>query len=330
MAPSKTRRSESSPARLLFGQGAIWPYITKLAKSSEKVHVAVAYFGAGGRNLLPLPRGSVLVVDASDASVRAGRTCPRALLALQRRGVRVFSRKSLHAKVFIFDGTAVVGSTNASLSSAYDLEEAALVTREPAAVAACRRYVESLTDAPLGPRHLGLLAGKYRPPKFGRRRSPPHVVADKKRERVGQYPTTWIAPLVTGTWDERDYAENRQARGAARSQISDENKFRLEEFRWNGATSRRFRIGHDVVQSVTEGKDIRLYPPGKVVYLHRYSEKGHRRVIVYIEVPKWRKSIAREKVLRRLGRGGQTFCKGVLKRLSDSVLHKDFRALWKG
>lgn len=50
-----------------------WAELTKFArKHRSAAHLAVAYFGKGGSKLLPLAKGSVLVVDASEAAVKSG------------------------------------------------------------------------------------------------------------------------------------------------------------------------------------------------------------------------------------------------------------------
>ena len=84
---------------ILVSQG-IWPTLTKTVRGSrQRCAVAVAYFGKGARHLLPLSKGSSLVVDASERSVASGQTCPADLLTLVKRGVVVYSVANLHAKV---------------------------------------------------------------------------------------------------------------------------------------------------------------------------------------------------------------------------------------
>jgi phosphatidylserine/phosphatidylglycerophosphate/cardiolipin synthase-like enzyme len=56
-------------------------------------------------------------VDASEAAVQAGQTCPASLSSMLKRGVQVFSREGLHAKVFVFGTTAYIGSANVSGNS---------------------------------------------------------------------------------------------------------------------------------------------------------------------------------------------------------------------
>jgi predicted Fe-Mo cluster-binding NifX family protein len=51
-----------------------------------------------------------LVVNASVAAVTSGQTSPQALLALHRKGVRIYSNAQLHAKVYVFGSKAFIGS----------------------------------------------------------------------------------------------------------------------------------------------------------------------------------------------------------------------------
>lgn len=53
----------------------VWPQLTKAARGSrQRCAVAVTYFGGGASRLLPLCRGSRLVVDASERAVSSGQT----------------------------------------------------------------------------------------------------------------------------------------------------------------------------------------------------------------------------------------------------------------
>ena len=66
-----------------FVGGRVWATLTNAAKrSSGQSYIAVAYFGKGAARLLPLTRGSYLVVDASDMAVKSGQTkLPSGLLS---------------------------------------------------------------------------------------------------------------------------------------------------------------------------------------------------------------------------------------------------------
>src|SRR5262245_12409954 len=69
----------------------VWATLTTAARTATKpAHVAVAYFGKDGADLLPLPAGSKLVVDCGELAVKSGQTCPAALLAMHQRGVSIY------------------------------------------------------------------------------------------------------------------------------------------------------------------------------------------------------------------------------------------------
>lgn len=146
----------------------VWKTLTSATRQSRQpAAVAVAYFGQSAAKLLPLPARSRLVVDASEAAVKSGQTCPGELKTVsQKNAVRVYSVANLHAKVFVFGGIAFVGSANASWRSADTLIEALLATTDRKAVAAARQFVRDLCLHELGPEELDRLQRMYRPPRY--------------------------------------------------------------------------------------------------------------------------------------------------------------------
>jgi hypothetical protein len=65
-----------------------WHRITALVKRRpSRCQVAVAYFGTGASKLLPLRKGSTLVVDLSKRAVGTGQTKPSEVLKLVNKGV---------------------------------------------------------------------------------------------------------------------------------------------------------------------------------------------------------------------------------------------------
>jgi hypothetical protein len=145
----------------------VWQQLSQVAReANHPAHVAVAYFGSGASQLLPLPAASLLVVDASASAVRSGQTCPTDLLSLHCRGVRIHSFCNLHAKVYAFNDVAFIGSANVSRHSESVLLEAMLLTRRKAEVYAARSFVKSLCAVELNADDLARLAKLYRPRKF--------------------------------------------------------------------------------------------------------------------------------------------------------------------
>ena len=143
-----------------------WDAISGAAVPSASAHVAVAYFSGGGAGLLSLKAGSILVVDASLATVASGSTNPFTLEKLVQAGVHVFSFRDLHAKVFAFDDVGYVGSTNASANSAGKLLEAVYMTKSKTDLMAIRDFVTSIAINRLDAAKLALLKAAYKPPKI--------------------------------------------------------------------------------------------------------------------------------------------------------------------
>jgi hypothetical protein len=147
----------------------VWKEISKAATNSKiPAHVAVAYFGQQGPKLLPLLKGSSLVVDASIITVAQGATCPAALEQLRQKGVEIYGTQFLHAKVFAFDKVAFVGSANVSQYSASTLIEALLKVDTKQEILAIRDFVSSLSITRLSAAVLEELGTFYNKPKYPR------------------------------------------------------------------------------------------------------------------------------------------------------------------
>jgi len=110
----------------------VWRQINDAARGARgRRTAAVAYLGVDAPALLSaFGAGDVIVCDASRRVLRNGGTHPAALAALLRRKVRLVSKEGLHAKVFALVDLAIVGSANASASSAGSLIEAMVRTRD--------------------------------------------------------------------------------------------------------------------------------------------------------------------------------------------------------
>lgn len=100
------------------------------SRSRNAVYVAVAFVGKDSYELFDENIREVkevkFVVNLSENSVRSGSTNPAGVAQLQHFA-QVRSREDLHAKVFIFDKTALVGSANLSKNATSNLEAGVLV-----------------------------------------------------------------------------------------------------------------------------------------------------------------------------------------------------------
>ena len=123
----------------------IWQTLTSALKNTNgKSIVAVAYFGQNGAKMLPLKKGDILVVDASEKALKTGQTCPDELLKLYNKGVQVYSFDNLHAKLFLIGNVLYCGSTNVSGNSAKRLKEAILTTNDKIAIEDAKTFIKSL------------------------------------------------------------------------------------------------------------------------------------------------------------------------------------------
>jgi len=278
----------------------IWPQLTKaVSGSGQACAVAVAYFGKGASKLLPLAKGSRLVVDASERSVASGQTCPADLSKLVKRGVKVYSVPNLHAKVFVLGRAAYIGSANVSNRSASQLVEAIIRTSDASATRAARKFVLDHCLHELTPTVLTRLAKLYRPPvvpggKRGKK-------AAKQNSNRPMLPRLLLAQLRLEDWSERDQVLHDTALVVAKKKRVHPRTFELDSFRLIGKCV--YQCGDVVIQVTDEGGgSVLVTPPGNVRYV-RTRKDGNRQVsFVYLEHPARRRRPVKT-LARSLGRG---------------------------
>ncbi len=76
-----------------------------------------------------------MVCDASNNAIKTGQTSAAVLKRAFDRGSRLYNLPGLHAKILLLNEKALIGSANASGSSAHSLIEAGLLTDQPTIVA---------------------------------------------------------------------------------------------------------------------------------------------------------------------------------------------------
>jgi hypothetical protein len=276
----------------------VWTAITQFARrNSRSAWVAVPYFGKRGNSLLPLNRGSSLVVNASEIAVKTGQTSPAALLSLLRKGVRIYSDPNLHAKVYVFGSTAFVGSANASASSAEALVEAVVRTTDRSVVRSTRSFVQDLCTAPIGPTELERLAPLYREPRVGRGRG-----KGLPNRAQGRPPRIWLSRVSEGTMPpdaaevEDEVAERARRKRERRSYI-------IADAFWSGSPP--YRLGDTLIElyELGSGKVV-VAPPGRVCHLERWRGPKRSGTFVCYEREDTRR-ISVERLAKVLGRGAK-------------------------
>jgi hypothetical protein len=280
-----------------------WSQLTTAVRASrQRCAVAVAYFGKGAGRLLPLPKGSSLVVDASEGAVASGQTCPDDLLSLiEKRGVAVFSVPYLHAKVFVVGRAAYIGSTNVSNRSATQLIEAVIRTTEPAVVHAAKQFVHELCLHELTPTVLKRLAKLYHPPLIpGGKRGKARQAITSKRPSL---PRLLFAQLDLVDWSERDQARHDEGMLVAKKRQEHPRSFELESFSWPGKC---IYERDDVVIQVTDegGGSILVAPPGNALHVRPPRDGNGQVSFVYLERPARRRRSVKA-LAGALGRGAK-------------------------
>lgn len=147
----------------------LWAELRRTVEQTDRetdgVRFAVAYWGTGGAELLPLKKGDRLLVDLSMQTVGKGSTNPVDLeTLLNREEVSIFTSDSIHAKFMVTKTTLIVGSANVSRRSKGRLDEAGMMTTDPVAIRRARDYFDDLCLEPVGPESLAECIKAYRPP----------------------------------------------------------------------------------------------------------------------------------------------------------------------
>jgi hypothetical protein len=300
-------------------------------KHATRSAIAVAFFSKNAARQLPLERGSLLVVNASDQTLAAGLTNPFELEKLLHKGVEIYANARLHAKVFVFPGRAVVGSNNASHSSAQELLEAAIEVTARGTVGACRKYVKSLCQGPpLGQEYLDALKQRYRPAPLPKPNSGPDPAL-----------RLWAVCVEPVEYDRFDRLAETRGMPLAEAELSSTppppEPVRVERFWTSTGVFRREVALHDIVSQLYTKNGTRVVdPPSRVIHLEHYTkEDGTECVMVFLEAFERREPIALDTVIWRLQ--AQRNCqKNALalrsirtaKRIVDQHLREEFSNLW--
>lgn len=310
--------------RLIYGQ--VWTLLSKSAKSCKSpAHVAVAYFGKEASKLLPLPVASRLVVDASEHAVKSGQTCPEDLRAELSRGVLVYSVPNLHAKVYVLGKQAFIGSPNVSRTSAGQLIESLIVTKEAKVVADARRFVRGLCLHRLTPEYLKILAKLYRPPKGGAARTKRRLAAPNAF--LPRIPQLKITQLCHEDWSDREQEIYEAGLTVAKRRMARKPNSELDNFRCSG--SRGFSPNDVVIQVTDEGnRKFLVSPPGNVIYIRRYRKTRGQGFFVYLELPKDKRRRDLRKIVGRLGAGARKKLRreGLVR---NAAFARELLALWE-
>ncbi len=228
-------------ARLVFGE-ALWKELRRTARNSRSLTAAVAFVGKNPEAVLKWPKNTRIVTALTKARVKSGATSAKGIKKLVSINVRVRSHADLHAKVYVFDRVAFVGSANASESSSR-LDEAAVVLSKPAEVAAARAFVNGLWRGaiPTDPRILDHLATLE--PKWAGTQGVPPLLSSNTRRARRIFPfldgrSLWISSV----WSVKPSALVEKLRkGVERQLVADEEVPSASDVEWTTLTRKNYR-----------------------------------------------------------------------------------------
>jgi hypothetical protein len=244
--------------------------------------------------VLPLKRGSILVVRADIATVKGGLTNPHDLEVLVKREVQVHSLKNLHAKIYVAGGKAFVGSMNASsLSFDGKLAEAAVEIRESRAVAAAKLAVLAWALGPsLTLEDLEELKAIYKP-----RRDGPKNIRKPGNEEL-ELPQLRILRTRAGRWEKHTQQRFDEDAPALRKEAA-ADKEAIRAVEWVGTPPKIFKDMLDL-EIRRKGRDLRVHPPSR---LRRVTgtQKGKSEKLVYLSSQQGSRTKLLSKILVQLG-----------------------------
>ena len=261
--------------------------LTVLAAKS-RAFVAVPFFGVNGAKLLPLKQGSVLVTRIDAASVKSGHVDPREIVKLLKKGVQVFLCANLHAKVYVFGKTAVIGSANISSTSA-GLVEAAIETTEPSIVSEAKDFIEELCADPIGIEYAKSLIPLYPLDQIRGSRG------SSKNE--AEFSKVWLSAVYEDPWDDEVVESDKKARLKATKKISDAATHKLDAIHWESGNWKKLQPGERVIKRTSAGRGFVYEAPARIVLIQEIRAGA----LVYLERQKRLRNVTSAEVRKMLG-----------------------------
>lgn len=246
----------------------IWEMITQEAeKAKGKSYAAVPYFSDEAADMLPLKKGSLIVVNADKNAVKGGSTSPFELEKLLKNGVELQHNPKVHAKIFVINNTLFVGSANVSNNSKSNLKEAIWVSKDKTQIEKAIEFIKTLKNESIGQEKLNALKPIFntKPINKGIQNKTPYVYVS----------------LV----DDVDYSDKfNDAADELYEEVKDklfkDNKHRLDELESDQPRDNNTQV----MQVFRSSKSIQVYPIGTVVGNKPFITNGQLSYVIFIEV----------------------------------------------
>lgn len=219
----------------------LWTTLSKLSKRSKRTKVAVAYLGTGASKQLNLKKGDTLLVAMDLGNVRAGQVNPHEIQKLFDKGVSIFNLPNLHAKVYLFDKTAVVTSANVSSHSADHLLETAILTDDKSILIEAEKFINENCIEKVEQDYIEICKKNYNPPKNINAKRKPH----RKNGFKGKLSRLWVISTKPVEFTQEDDAVLEKDEAVFEKKISNKRTFELSDI--------KYPINDKFVNKVEEG-----------------------------------------------------------------------------
>ena len=308
------------PKRTMLRTDRLWMSIKRVARDHGRHWVAVPYVSQGAARRLPLRKGDVLITRFDDRTIASGQTDPREILKYLRSEVEVHNCVNLHAKVYVSDIRAVVGSANLSRNSEEWLREAGTESSEPKYLSTAKAFVESLRGEVIGVDFAKKKISLYRPPKGEGR--------GKQNNPNGA--TLWVVNVeVEKELSREDSVAAEAARKKATFRLQDKKRFALENIRYS--TDWQVKEGDYVVQNVVDGRMHYLEAPARANTVHRYRRGTRVQLMVVIEERKRLRTRTRRQLQRWMRGSGVTLrLPRKFRKVRNTAARRALFRLWPG
>lgn len=270
-----------------------------------------------------------MVVDFSERAIKSGQTNPTEVARMIRRGVEVYNKPDLHAKVFAFRKRGFIGSTNVSNSSAFGLQEAVVEIKNKRLLASMRLFVRRLCRDLVTLHEALQMKAIYRPPQFGR--GAPRTEFDRRDQKLNArraFTPIKVVQLQHVRFDKQEREAERQGKQSASKRVRSTRYFGVDYFLIEGSC--RFKLRDIVIQVTDEGRRKKMVSPAaKVIHLEPVLKPRKKETIVFVETAKKHHRINLRFVKQRLGPKTEDFLNE-----EGNIMHQSFieklLAIWTG
>lgn len=264
----------------------LWSTLVQLSKECRsRQMIAVPYIGKDSSSLLKFRKNDVLLCALTEQNSKAGNIYPAEIRMLQKKGVRVYQRDNLHAKIYLFGNKAVICSANLSSSSKNRLDEVGLLTNNPTVLKSIREWFAERLIEPVTPGWLRHCENIYKPPKGGLGNP------TKQKQPSIHTQSAWFIFGHLSDYPAFEDPERERGYQIAKKYMEKPRAYDIEEFRFTGSYKflEEINRGDLVIQAIKETmkSDYKVAPFGKLLGKKQFkNKKGTSVTYLYIEMPR--------------------------------------------